>query len=52
VLRSVLDLTGDDQDLSPGDRLYLNSGTLTPLLKRIEALGLISRLGRHRRLLS
>ena len=26
-----------------GERLYLNSATLTPLLKRIEALGLISR---------
>ncbi len=27
-----------------GDRLYLDSGTLTPLLKRLEASGLISRL--------
>lgn len=27
-----------------GKRLYLDSGTLTPLLKRLEALGLISRL--------
>jgi DNA-binding MarR family transcriptional regulator len=26
-----------------GERLYLNSATLTPLLKRIEALGLVSR---------
>src|SRR3984957_19514633 len=26
-----------------GERLYLNSATLTPLLKRIEALGLINR---------
>jgi len=26
-----------------GERLYLDSATLTPLLKRIEALGLISR---------
>jgi MarR family transcriptional regulator, organic hydroperoxide resistance regulator len=26
-----------------GERLYLNSATLTPLLKRIEGLGLISR---------
>jgi DNA-binding MarR family transcriptional regulator len=27
-----------------GERLYLDSGTLTPLLKRLEASGLISRL--------
>ena len=27
-----------------GDRLYLDSGTLTPLLKRLEASGYISRL--------
>ncbi len=27
-----------------GQRLYLDSGTLTPLLKRLEAVGLISRL--------
>lgn len=27
-----------------GDRLYLDSGTLTPLLKRLEAAGYISRL--------
>jgi DNA-binding MarR family transcriptional regulator len=27
-----------------GDRLFLDSGTLTPLLKRLEALGYISRL--------
>ena len=27
-----------------GERLYLDSGTLTPLLKRLEALGLVSRL--------
>jgi len=27
-----------------GQRLFLDSGTLTPLLKRLEALGLISRL--------
>ncbi|MDB5886594.1 MAG: MarR family transcriptional regulator [Polaromonas sp.] len=27
-----------------GDRLFLDSGTLTPLLKRLEALGLVSRL--------
>ena len=27
-----------------GDRLYLDSGTLTPLLKRLEASGLIARL--------
>ena len=26
-----------------GERLYLDSGTLTPLLKRLEALGLVSR---------
>jgi DNA-binding MarR family transcriptional regulator len=31
-----------------GERLYLNSATLTPLLKRIEALGLISRRRAHR----
>jgi DNA-binding MarR family transcriptional regulator len=30
-----------------GERLYLNSATLTPLLKRIEALGLISRRRTH-----
>jgi len=30
-----------------GERLYLNSATLTPLLKRIEALGLISRCRAH-----
>jgi len=30
-----------------GVRLYLNSATLTPLLKRIEALGLISRRRSH-----
>ena len=27
-----------------GERLFLDSGTLTPLLKRLEALGLVSRL--------
>ncbi|QDL39194.1 MarR family winged helix-turn-helix transcriptional regulator [Rhodoferax sediminis] len=27
-----------------GERLYLDSGTLTPLLKRLEAAGLISRI--------
>ena len=27
-----------------GDKLYLDSGTLTPLLKRLEASGLISRI--------
>ena len=27
-----------------GERLYLDSGTLTPLLKRLEASGLVSRL--------
>jgi MarR family transcriptional regulator, organic hydroperoxide resistance regulator len=27
-----------------GERLYLDSGTLTPLLKRLEAAGLIARL--------
>jgi MarR family transcriptional regulator, organic hydroperoxide resistance regulator len=27
-----------------GQRLYLDSGTLTPLLKRLEALGLITRM--------
>ncbi len=27
-----------------GERLYLDSGTLTPLLKRLESAGLISRL--------
>ena len=27
-----------------GERLYLDSGTLTPLLKRLEAAGLVSRL--------
>lgn len=27
-----------------GDRLYLDSGTLTPLLKRLEAAGYISRI--------
>ena len=27
-----------------GERLYLDSGTLTPLLKRMEAAGLVSRL--------
>jgi DNA-binding MarR family transcriptional regulator len=27
-----------------GQRLYLDSGTLTPLLKRLEAAGLVSRL--------
>ena len=27
-----------------GERLYLDSGTLTPLLKRLEAMGLIARL--------
>lgn len=27
-----------------GDRLFLDSGTLTPLLKRLEAAGLVSRL--------
>jgi len=27
-----------------GDRLYLDSGTLTPLLKRLEALGLVHRI--------
>jgi DNA-binding MarR family transcriptional regulator len=27
-----------------GRRLYLDSGTLTPLLKRLEAMGLVSRL--------
>lgn len=27
-----------------GDRLYLDSGTLTPLLKRLESSGLVSRL--------
>jgi DNA-binding MarR family transcriptional regulator len=26
-----------------GDRLYLDSGTLTPLLKRLEAMGLVQR---------
>jgi MarR family transcriptional regulator, organic hydroperoxide resistance regulator len=30
-----------------GERLYLNSATLTPLLKRIETLGLISRRRAH-----
>src|SRR5258708_13439462 len=30
-----------------GERLYLNSATVTPLLKRIEALGLISRRRPH-----
>jgi DNA-binding MarR family transcriptional regulator len=30
-----------------GERLYLNSATLTPLLKRIEALGLIRRRRAH-----
>ena len=30
-----------------GERLYLDSATLTPLLKRIEALGLISRRRAH-----
>lgn len=30
-----------------GERLYLNSATLTPLLQRIEALGLISRRRAH-----
>ena len=30
-----------------GERLYLNSATLTPLLKRIEALGLVSRRRAH-----
>jgi DNA-binding MarR family transcriptional regulator len=30
-----------------GERLYLNSATLTPMLKRIEALGLISRRRAH-----
>jgi MarR family transcriptional regulator, organic hydroperoxide resistance regulator len=30
-----------------GERLYLNSATLTPLLKRIEALGLINRRRAH-----
>ena len=30
-----------------GERLYLNSSTLTPLLKRIEALGLIIRRRAH-----
>ena len=30
-----------------GERLYLNSATLTPLLKRIEALGLIIRRRAH-----
>jgi DNA-binding MarR family transcriptional regulator len=37
-----------------GDRLYLDSGTLTPLLKRLEAAGYISRLrdaGDERRVL-
>jgi len=34
----------DDVSVSEiGERLYLNSATLTPLLKRIEALGLIRR---------
>ena len=34
----------DDVSVSEiGERLYLNSATLTPLLKRIEALGLIKR---------
>ena len=27
-----------------GDRLYLDSGTLTPLLKRLEAAGLVARM--------
>ncbi|MDR0226803.1 MAG: MarR family transcriptional regulator [Burkholderiaceae bacterium] len=27
-----------------GDRLYLDSGTLTPLLKRLETMGLVARL--------
>ena len=27
-----------------GDRLFLDSGTLTPLLKRLEAMGLVARL--------
>jgi MarR family transcriptional regulator, organic hydroperoxide resistance regulator len=27
-----------------GERLYLDSGTLTPLLKRLEAAGLIARI--------
>ena len=31
-----------------GERLYLNSATLTPLLKRIETLGLISRRRAHK----
>ncbi len=35
----------DGQTVSElGDRLYLDSGTLTPLLKRLEATGLVSRL--------
>ena len=34
----------DDQTVSEiGDRLYLDSGTLTPLLKRLEASGYIQR---------
>jgi DNA-binding MarR family transcriptional regulator len=31
-----------------GERLYLNSATLTPLLKRIEALGLLNRRRDHK----
>jgi DNA-binding MarR family transcriptional regulator len=35
---------GDDLRVSTlGDRLYLDSGTLTPLLKRLEAAGLVER---------
>ncbi len=30
-----------------GDRLHLDSGTLTPLLKRLEATGLVTRDARH-----
>lgn len=36
---------GDGRSVSElGQRLYLDSGTLTPLLKRLESAGLVSRL--------
>ena len=42
----MLALWGDDEPLTVGDlgpRLRLDSGTLTPLLKRLESAGLVAR---------
>lgn len=43
----VLLVLWEEDDVSVkrlGERLYLDSATLTPLLKRLEALGLVSRI--------